>query len=260
MTVATNSMYQRRMLLEALKETGTPELIDIKLIDFGFRGVSSVESAAIGDLGHLVNFCASDTIAGLVAAREYYGATMPGSSVPASEHSTITSWGREHELDAMENMIDKYKTGPVACVSDSYNIYDACTEKWGNKLKQKVCSREGLLIIRPDSGEPKEIVPELLEKLGAAFAPGTCGASPGSTTNKKGYKTLDPHILLLQGDGVNTKSVLEILEAIKKLGWSLDSVAFGSGGALLQRMDRDTQKIAFKCCQAIIKGKAVDVY
>ncbi|CAE8642101.1 unnamed protein product [Polarella glacialis] len=260
MTVATNSMYQRRMLLEYLKETGTPELIDFKLVDFGFRGVSSVESAAIGDLSHLVSFCSTDVISGIVAAQAYYGADMPGASIPASEHSTITSWGRENETDAMRNMLVKYPTGLVACVSDSYNIYDAIDKKYGQELKDLICSRDGVLVVRPDSGEPAEIVPELLEKLDKAFAAGTCGKSPGTTVNAKGYKVLDPHVRLLQGDGVNTQTVLDILEIIKKKKYSTDNVTFGSGGALLQRMDRDTQKIAFKCCQVVVKGKTVDVY
>jgi len=260
MTVATNCMYQRRMLLEYLKETGSPEGIDFKLVDFGFRGVSSVESAAVGDLAHLVSFCSTDTVAGMVAAQSFYGAKMPGASIPASEHSTITSWGREHEIDAMKNMLDKYPTGMVACVSDSFNIYDACDKKWGQILKEQICSRDGILVVRPDSGEPKEIVPELLEKLAAAFKAGTCGPSPGTKKNEKGYLVLDPHVRLIQGDGVNTKTVLEILEEVKSRGYSADNVTFGSGGALLQRMDRDTQKIAFKCCQISVKGKKSDVY
>merc|ERR1740121_2766114 len=166
MTVATNSMYQRRMILEYLKETGTPDLVDFKLVDFGFRGVSSVESAAVGDLAHLVHFCSTDTVAGIVAAQAFYGAKMPGASIPASEHSTITSWGREHEIDALKNMLDVYPTGLVACVSDSYNIYDACEKMWGDTLKAKVCSRDGVLVVRPDSGELPGIVTDVLDKLG----------------------------------------------------------------------------------------------
>jgi len=111
-----------------------------------------------------------------------------------------------------------------------------------------------------DSGEPKEIVPELLGKLADAFTPGTCGESTGTTTNDKGFKVLDSHVRLIQGDGINTNSVIDILDTVKNAGFSLDNVTFGSGGALLQQMDRDTQKIAFKCCKAIIKGKSVDVY
>jgi len=160
----------------------------------------------------------------------------------------------------MKNMLDKYKTGPVACVSDSYNIYDACTKKWGDVLKDQICKRDGVLVVRPDSGEPKEIVPELLGKLADAFKEGTCGDSPGTVKNDKGYMVLDPHVRLIQGDGINTNSVLEIIDNVKKAGFSLDNVTFGSGGALLQQMDRDTQKIAFKCCKAIIKGKPTDVY
>jgi len=250
-TVATLSYNIKKIIQEYLEETGDTSGLLYKLHDFGFRGVSSVESAGIGGCAHLVNFRGSDTIEAMVIAKNYYGCNMAGTSIPASEHSTITSWGRENEDKAMENMLDQYPTGLVACVSDSFDIYNACRNIWGKKLKQKILARKGTLIIRPDSGNPLIVIPECLNILGARF---------GTTVNSKGYLVLDPHVRMIQGDGVDITSIPKILMAMKDLGWSADNIAFGSGGALLQKMNRDTQKFAFKCSAIKINGVWQDVY
>src|SRR3954470_24623686 len=74
--VATRSREMKKIILAALERSGSPKLIDFKLHDFGCRGVSSMESARIGGMAHLVNFKGTDTVPGLVAAREYYGSSM----------------------------------------------------------------------------------------------------------------------------------------------------------------------------------------
>ena len=256
-TVASNSRAQMKVILRYLVDTADPlpdgsfgELF--KLHDFGFRGVSSVETSALGAAAHLVNFRGTDTISGLVLARDFYaagggeeGKTVAGYSIPASEHSTITSWGQEGELAAFENMLVRFPTGLVACVSDSFNIYKACgPEMWG-KLKEQIQARKadaignpGRLVIRPDSGDPKTVDLKILEILGETF---------GKTKNSKGYWVLDSHVRIIQGDGIQYETLVEILEHLKKHGWSADNIGFGSGGGLLQKLNRDTQKFAFKC-------------
>ncbi|CAK0890772.1 unnamed protein product [Prorocentrum cordatum] len=113
---------------EWLKATGCEKLMDelaldkFSVIDFGFRGVSSVESAGLGGAAHLVNQMGSDTVAGVNVAKAYYGADMAGFSIAAAEHSTITSWGKDKEVEAFRNMLTKFNDGLVAVVSDSYNI------------------------------------------------------------------------------------------------------------------------------------------
>ncbi len=250
-TVATLSYYMKEMILDFLKRTGDEEGINFKLHDFGFRGVSSVESAAIGAAAHLINFQGTDTMAGLTMARDYYGAKMPGFSIPASEHSTITSWGREHELDAMRNMLEQYPKGLVACVSDSFDIYNACDNLWGKELKRVILDREGCLIIRPDSGYPPEVILKVLRILGKRF---------GYTMNKKGYKVLNPKVRVIQGDGIDYDMCQVILSTMELEGWSADNIAFGMGGKLLQGTNRDTMKFAFKCSAIQRKGEWIDVY
>jgi nicotinamide phosphoribosyltransferase len=242
----------KKEILFYLEATGDPSLIDFKLHDFGYRGSTSDESAAIGGAAHLINFKGTDTLAAIPFINDYYYASeMPGFSIPAAEHSTITSWGKEHEVDAFENMLDQYPTGLVAVVSDSYDIYNACNELWGDKLRDKVLNRDGVLVVRPDSGDPEEVVVNVLDALGDKF---------GYTTNEKGFKVLDPHVRVIQGDGIDRNSITDIMEEVMNAGWSMDNLAFGSGGGLLQKVDRDTCKFAFKCSAAKVNGEWRDVY
>jgi nicotinamide phosphoribosyltransferase len=250
-TVATNSYENKKLILEYLEKTGDPTLIDFKLHDFGARGVSSLESAGIGGAAHLVNFQGTDTIEALLFARRYYGADMAGFSVPAMEHSTVTSWGREGEVDSYRNMVKQNGKpgGIVSVVSDSYDIFKAC-EMWGTVLKQDVLDSGATLVVRPDSGDPADIVSKCLKILDKYF---------GHTVNDRGFKVLN-NVRVLQGDGINHQSIRSILYTITLAGYSADNVTFGQGGALLQIVNRDDQKFAMKCSAAYINGEWVDVF
>jgi nicotinamide phosphoribosyltransferase len=250
-TVATQSYTIKQVILDFLERTGDPSTIDFKLHDFGARGVSSMESAGIGAAAHLVNFMGTDTITGVLYAREYYNAGIAGFSIPAAEHSTITSWGRDGEVDAYRNILNNFATpgSIVAVVSDSYDIYNAAENLWGGELRQQVIDSGATVVIRPDSGDPVEVNRKLIEILGSKF---------GYTTNSKGFKVLN-NVRLIQGDGINELTVRSILGAFMAMGWSADNIAFGMGGALLQIVDRDTQKFAMKCSAAEVNGKWIDV-
>lgn len=251
-TVATLSRAIRRVFLTALERSGDPALIDFKLHDFGYRGVSSEETAGIGAAAHLINFKGTDTVAGIRILQEYYASQqMEGFSVPAAEHSTITSWGREHEADAYRNMLHSFPQGIVAVVSDSYNVYDAAEKLWGGMLRDEVLKREGTLVVRPDSGNPREVVLKVLEILGERF---------GYELNAKGYRVLNPHVRVIQGDGVNYWTIQDTLMAMNRAGWSADNITFGMGGALLQQLNRDTQKFAFKSSSITVNGQDRDVF
>lgn len=252
-TVSTLSYEMRKLIGEYLVATQGDEAgLEFKLHDFGCRGVSSMESAGIGGAAHLVNFLGTDTVPALRVAREYYGAEMAGYSIPAAEHSTITSWGGpEHEVDAFRNMLNQYPTGLVAVVSDSYNIERACVEYWGEELLEQVMTRDGTLVVRPDSGDPTVVVPKVLELLGGSF---------GFTYTKTWHKMLNSKVRVIQGDGINYESTREILEAVASSGWSTGNLAFGMGGALLQQLNRDTQRFAFKCSYVEVDGVGRDVY
>jgi nicotinamide phosphoribosyltransferase len=202
-----------------------------------------------------VNFLGTDTLQGVVVARDYYGEPMAGFSIPAAEHSTITAWGREHEVDAMRNMLEQFPAGLVAVVSDSFNIFEACSDIWGGQLKDKVLHRQGTLVIRPDSGDPPSVLaaghPSVLGILCEKF---------GCIVNEKGYKVLNPHVRVIQGDGIDFAMLDRILDAMKSAGYSADNIAFGSGGGLLQKLNRDTLKFAFKCAAVTVDGAERPVY
>jgi nicotinamide phosphoribosyltransferase len=251
-TVATQSKFIKNIILNYLEKSGDPSTISFKLHDFGARGVSSMESAGLGGAAHLVNFMGTDTITGLLYAREYYNAGISGFSIPAAEHSTITSWGRDNEVDAYRNMLTQFaKPGSIlAVVSDSYDIYKAC-ELWGTDLKQQVVDSGATLVVRPDSGDPLQVLAAMLGILERNF---------GCTKNDKGYKVLN-NVRLIWGDGINQVTVASILRnVVDLLGYSADNIAFGMGGALLQQIDRDTQKFAMKCSAAKVNGKWIEVF
>ncbi len=252
--VATRSRTIKKIILEALNESSDDPAgeISFKLHDFGSRGVSSQESAMIGGAAHLVNFMGSDTVVGILCANEYYNSPMSGFSIPAAEHSSITSWGKENEVDAYRNMLKQFaKPGAlVACVSDSYDLWNAITNLWGTALKQEVIDSGAVLIVRPDSGNPPEVVLKSLQLLDEKF---------GHTVNSKGYKVLN-NVRVIQGDGINEHSIKEIIKTFLAEGYSATNVAFGMGGALLQQHNRDTQKFAMKCSQIYRNGESVDVF
>lgn len=256
-TVATQSWHIKqiihRYLYATTDEADAKAQLPFKLHDFGSRGVSSFESASIGGAAHLVNFMGSDTVAGINLMNKIYNnEEMSAFSIPAAEHSTITTWGEEHEVDAFRNMLKQYAHpgALLAIVSDSYDLERAITKYWGEILYDEVINSGATVIIRPDSGDPLTVVMKALNLLSDKF---------GTTINSKGFRVLN-NVRLIQGDGVDESSIMCILAEMMSKGFSAVNIAFGMGGALLQRLDRDTQRFAYKCSHAIVDGKSRDVF
>merc|ERR1712106_356279 len=166
------------------------DALPFMLHDFGYRGVSSVETAGLGGAAHLVNFLGTDTLAGIVVARESYGAGIAGFSVPATEHSTMTTWGREGEEEAIRSILSRINGG-VGVVVDSYDIWNVLNNILGKELKELIEAREGFMGVRPDSGEPTVVVVKVLNILGEKF---------GFTSNAKGF--LPKYLKVIQGGGI----------------------------------------------------------
>jgi len=253
-TVATLSNQVKKVVTGYYTETATDGAeagINFVLNDFGFRGVSSVESAKLGGAAHLLNFNGSDNLAGSAMAINYYDAQkVYGLSIPATEHSICTLLGKDGELEVFKHVLKTFPTGIIACVSDSYNIFRACEEYWGEDLKEEILKRDGTLVIRPDSGDPVMTLLEIFEILFNKFS---------YTVNSKGYKVLPPQLRVIQGDGVNYDSIKTIYAALKQAGISAENLVLGMGGALLQKVDRDTQRFALKCSSAVVNGVEVNV-
>lgn len=253
-TVATLSREVRKIVekyFDATADDSAKSNIDFVLNDFGFRGATSVESAGLGGSAHLVNFMGSDTVCASTFARKYYHAQkVYGLSVPATEHSIMTLLGEKGESRVFQHVLDSYPEGILACVSDSYNIFNAVENLWGTEFKQQILDRKGTLVIRPDSGDPVKTLTKVFQILFEKF---------GFTVNSKGYKVLPSQVRVIQGDGIDMFSIPLIYETLKKNNISAENLVLGMGGALLQKVNRDTQKFALKCSYAEINGDWVNV-
>lgn len=252
-TVCTLSGMLRDKILDCLMKTSDDPMAELpyKLNDFGSRGATSGESAEIGGSAHLVNFKGSDTGVAMLHAMENYGATMGiAMSIPAAEHSTMTSWGKHGETDAYSNMLDEFGHSLYANVGDSYDLWNAIDNIWGGTLKERIINMPGMLVVRPDSGDPCYVVLETLKRLDKAF---------GHVINSKGYKVLN-HVRVIQGDGVNEESILAILKIVMGAKYSITNLAFGMGGGLHQQVNRDTLGFAMKCSARNVNGQWYDVY
>jgi nicotinamide phosphoribosyltransferase len=249
-TVATLSYETKKLLKHYLDNTSDMlDGLDFQLHDFGFRGVSSVESAGICGAGHLVNFMGTDTIAAIVCAMQYYNSDVCAFSVPATEHSIMTSYGREGENDLLHDLLNKYPVGILSIVIDSYD-YENFIRTVAAGHKKTIMDRNGVIVFRPDSGDPITVTLTVMDALSDVF---------GCKTNSKGYKVLSPQVKMLWGDGIEYLGIRDILHALKNNGWSTENIVFGMGGGLLQKVNRDTQRFAFKSSAQERHGKWYDI-
>lgn len=244
-TVATTSYGIKKLVRKWAEKTGGSMNVNFHLNDFGFRGVSSIESAGIGGSAHLINFLGSDTLYGITYAKKFYNAIDPiGLSVPASEHSATITWGEGNEAEAYKHFMTQYPEGIISIVADSYDLMNAINNIFGGELKDLVINRNGKTVIRPDSGWPPIVSVQVAKALYKIF---------GGETNDKGYITLNPKVGIIYGDFIKYGMIDDILTAMAEAGFSTDNIVFGMGGALLQQVNRDTFKFAFKT-SAIQRG------
>ena len=256
-SVATISREIKKIIFRYLDDTCTnfDDQLPFKLHDFGARGVSSYESSRIGGAAHLLNFLGSDTVEGAMFLKDYYDGTDISYSIPASEHSTITAWGKDNENKAHENIINQFllEGKVIASVIDSYDTFETASKTISSELKEKIINSKGTFVVRPDSGKLPDTIIELLNTLSSE-------ENFGYTLNSKGYKELPSYIRVIQGDGVDKNSIEDILISMKENNYSAANITFGMGGALLQKLDRDTYSFAMKV-SAIHDGNTwKDVY
>lgn len=249
-TVGTISLQAYKIIEEFLEETGDPAGIPWKLHDFGDRGTSSVESAMIGGGAHLFNFRGSDTFIANEYLFQYYGADMPSDSIPGTQHSTMTILGPDGEFKQILRFLNKFAANKIkACVLDSYNIYKAI--QFIGTQKELFEKQQSMFVARPDSGDPVKMSLECVERLDIEF---------GHTVNAKGYKVLNT-VRVIYGDGIDSPAVIrKILQNLKDHKYSADNIAFGMGGGLLQKCNRDTFGYAIKSWAAIVAGKFLKVF
>ena len=252
-TCATLSREVKKMFKGYLDETGSDAGLNFMLHDFGFRGVSSVAAAGIEGSGHLLNFLGTDTVKAMEVAMEYYDAPLEGLaySVPATEHSVMTARGRAGEEKIVGELLRNYPKGILSIVADSYDVYNFAMNILGRRYNEAIKRRDGKVVCRPDSGNPTEVVPKLLNILGREF---------GYTMNDKKFKVLNPKIGLLWGDGIDKEGIEDVLSVMKTNRWAAENIVFGMGGGLLQKINRDTQRFAFKSSAQQRGGEWFDIF
>lgn len=263
-TSATIALEYRKIVEEYSEKTcDNKDHLDFQCHDFSMRGMSSVSSAINSGIGHLISFKGTDTIPAILAMEKYYNADIEkelvGSSIPATEHSVMCSYGKTDELELFRHLIeDVYPTGIFSVVSDTWDLWKVCTE-YLSKLKHKIVNRNGKVVIRPDSGNPVKILcgddsypigtPQykgVIEILWEVF---------GGTINKKGYKVLDSHIGAIYGDSITLERCRLICDELERKGFASSNIVYGVGSFSYQYNTRDTFSQALKATYAEVDGE-----
>jgi nicotinamide phosphoribosyltransferase len=252
-SIASNDYDNKKVIQRYYNETSdNPAGAEFALHDFGGRGVTCEEQAQIGGAAHLISFKGSDTISGIRAANWYYKCEMAGFSVPATEHSIQSAYGPNNQRGYIKAVLDAYAVpgAIVSIVLDGYNIFRE-TKLLATEFKNQIVESGARIVVRPDSGNCLEVVPEVLQSLSDGF---------GYTVNSKGYKVLNT-VGVIQGDGIDSFMIDRLYARITSLGWAADNLVLGSGGGLLQKVNRDTYKFAQKATSLLLDtGIWVDLF
>lgn len=251
-TVATISSYVKdRLKYWMEKSCDSLDGLEFKLHDFGARSATCEEQAGLGGIAHLINFRGTDTTRAIPIAQKHYHAYLEtlGFSVPATEHSVTCAYGIDGEEKFINNLLDKYPNGILSIVGDTYDIYNF-VDRILPKFKDRILSRNGKVVVRPDSitdrhKTPEEQVVYLLSSLSTTF---------GSSKNNKGYHDLNPKVGVLWGDGLSVQKIDDICQECTMSGFSINPLVFGMGTGLIQNVNRDTQRFAFKASAICIDG------
>ncbi len=266
-TSATIAHAYRKLLDKYAAETGVPaDFVQWQGHDFSFRGMSSLETAMLSGMGHLLSFTGTDTIPAIDGLEQYYNANaekeLIGGSVAATEHSVMCSGSKDGELETFKRLITKvYPAGIVSIVSDTWDLWKVCTE-YLPALKADILNRDGKVVIRPDSGDPVKIIcgnPDgktiaeqkgVVELLWDVF---------GGTITAQGYKLLDPHIGAIYGDSINLERAAQICDGLKAKGFATQ-VVFGIGSYTYQYNTRDTFGTAMKATYVVVDGEGREIF
>jgi nicotinamide phosphoribosyltransferase len=225
------------------------------------------EAAALSGAGHLLYFTGTDTIPALDLIERYYGPLpddyLIGGSVAATEHSVMCAGGQDDELKTFDRLLHLYPSGILSVVSDTWDLWKVLTQILP-ALKDRIMSREGKLVIRPDSGDPVKII------CGAPEAPAGSPANKGAvrllwdlfggTTTSTGHKLLDPHVGCIYGDGITYERATDIMRRLDLQGFASANVVLGIGSFNYQYVTRDTFGFAMKATWCEIGGRGVDIF
>lgn len=272
-TSATISAAYKQLLMNAAIKSGNEGFVQFQGHDFSFRGMSGLNDAALTGVGHLLSFVGTDTVAAIDTAEEYYYANaeqeLIGCSVPATEHSVMCMGHSEGEFETFRRLVEElYPKGIVSIVSDSWDFWRVLTD-YLPRLKETIMAREGKVVIRPDSGDPVEIICGMAvypDNGPGTVKPEDLGAIRilwnvfGGTVNEKGYKELDPHIGLIYGDSITLDRADRITKRLMEMAFASTNVVFGIGSYTYQYVTRDTLGFAMKATAGIVKGEVREIF
>ena len=272
-TSATIAHNYRKVLTSWQEKTDAEKswFIDWQGHDFSMRGLDSIDATISSGIGHLTSFSGSDSLPAIYGARKYYGETgFVGGSVNATEHSVMCAGGKEDEIDTFRRLLDTYPTGILSVVSDTWDLWKVCTEHLVT-LKEEIMNRDGKLVIRPDSGDPVDILcgkrwndeqnpydenvdaieKGVVELLWDVF---------GGTINEQGYKVLDSHIGAIYGDSITIDRANEICARLEAKGFASTNVVLGIGSFTYQYNTRDTFGFAMKATYVEVNGEGREIF
>jgi nicotinamide phosphoribosyltransferase len=263
-TSATLAWRNRMLLDERAEASGDADAVDYQGHDFSCRGMAGVHAAAASSAGHLISFRGTDTLSAIRFIDRYYPGDneIVAASCPATEHSVMCAGGRDSEFETFARLLDLYPHGTLAIVSDTYDLWQVCTD-FLPRLKGKIMARDGKVVIRPDSGDPELIL------CGDPSAPQGSPARRGvvnlladefgTVVNTKGYRDLDPHVGAIYGDSITYERADAITANLMRQGFAATAVVFGFGSFTYQYQTRDTFKMAMKATWVQINGQGRDI-
>ena len=266
-TSASIAKQYQKILMQFATETDKEnvEFITWQGHDFSMRGMSGTESAISSGMGHALSFSGSDTLPVAKAFENYYKADVTKDlvigSVNATEHSVMCAGSKDDEIGTFRRLLETYPAGILSVVSDTWDLWKVLTE-YLPKLKAEILDRDGKLVIRPDSGDPVDIIcgcdhenptvaKGVIELLWDEF---------GGTINAQGYKVLNPKIGAIYGDSITIDRATQICERLKEKGFASTNVVLGIGSFTYQYNTRDTFGFAMKATYVEVKGEGREIF
>ena len=267
-TSATLAKKYREILDRYAAETSSsPEFVDWQGHDFSMRGMAGLEAAMMSAAGHLLSFTGTDTIPAIDFLEKYYQADsdmeLIGGSIAATEHSVMSMGSNSGELQTFERLVQEvYPAGMVSIVSDTWDLWKVL-EEYLPKLKEEILGRDGKVVIRPDSGDPADILcgnPEAEREVERKGVIEALWDIFGGKVNEKGYKELDPHIGAIYGDSITLARAENICARLKAKGFASTNVVLGIGSFTYQYNTRDTFGFAMKATYGEVAGEGREIF
>jgi nicotinamide phosphoribosyltransferase len=266
-TVATLAWKLRRTFEEAARETGeSTDGVDFQCHDFSYRGQVNREAARASGAAHLTSFRGSDGVPSVPWINHYYpdNKELIAASVPATEHSVMCASGQENERETVSGHMKKFSTGILSEVVDTWDYMKFIDETLVD-LKAEILERDGKLVIRPDSGDPADIICGTEREFGKGKTVEEKGSIErfyeifGGHENEAGYKVLNMHIGLIYGDGMYEARIRDINARLKAKGFASINWVAGIGSYSYQMVTRDTFGSAVKATYVIINGEGRNI-